>query len=281
MATYIIGDLQGCYDELLELLNHIHYSPEKDQLWFVGDIVNRGPKSLECLRFVKSLGKQGKMVLGNHDFHLLAAYTGVKRYVSKKDTLQEILQAPDKDELINWLRCQPLLIKHHYLSLVMVHAGIPPQWTIIEAQKHAKNIENVLQSDNWQEAIRHHLFGNEPKQWQDSLTDWDKLRYSINSFTRMRLCNAEGELELETKGVPDNLKYSSYQPWFSLANRKNKDHEIFFGHWSTLGLMDGYNVQSTDTGCLWGGKLTAYCLETQQRHNIDCEQKVKLKETFA
>ncbi len=278
MATYIIGDLQGCYDELLKLLDHIHYNQKKDELWFVGDIVNRGPKSLECLRFVKNLGKKGKMVLGNHDIHLLAAYTGIKRYQSKKDTLQPILEAKDKDELINWLRCQPLLISHNHLPVVMVHAGIPPQWSIDKAKKHAKEVEIILQADNWQTAIRDHLFGNDPKEWQDSLESWDKLRYIVNAFTRMRLCNKKGTLEFNHKSSVKNLN-TEYQPWFNFPQRKNKNHEIFFGHWSTLGEIDNYNVHSTDTGCLWGGHLTAYCLETQQRHFIDCNQKIKPKNT--
>ncbi len=272
MATYIIGDLHGCYDSLLKLLKHIKYNKKQDTLWFVGDIINRGPKSLECLRFVKALGKKGKMVLGNHDFYLLATSTGTKRYQSKSDTLQDILQAPDRDELINWLRHQPLLVRHEFLPIVMVHAGIPPQWSIIEAEQYAKEVETVLQADDWQDAIREHLFGNEPKKWHSFLSGWDRLRYIINAFTRMRYCTEHGELEFNNKATPDKSN-NGYQPWFVFPNRKNKSHEIFFGHWSTLGVIDGYNIHSTDTSCLWGGKLTAYCVETKHRHTIKCRQK--------
>lgn len=276
MATYIIGDLQGCYDELQDLLVEINYAPEQDELWFAGDIVNRGPKSLECLRFVKNLGNKGKMILGNHDFHLLAAYSGVAKYKTKSDTLKPILLADDAAQLMDWLRHQPLMVTHDFLSVVMVHAGIPPQWSILDAQKYAKEVEAVLQSDDWQDAIRNHLFGSQPKEWQDFLTGWDRLRYIVNAFARMRLCNETGRLEFENKKAPDNLT-GEFRPWFSFSNRKNKDHEIFFGHWSTLGAIDAYNIHSTDTGCLWGGKLTAYCLETHQRHTVDCALKAKPK----
>jgi len=267
MATYIIGDLQGCYDELMTLLKQINYHPKHDELWFAGDIVNRGPKSLECLEFVKSLGSKGKMVLGNHDFHLLSAYSGK----AKTKTLEPILNAPNADELINWLRHQPLIIQHPNLPVVMVHAGIPPQWNIKEALTYAQEVEHILQSHHWKEALTEHLYGDQPSQWNEHLKDWDRSRYIINAFVRMRFCSKTGELEFKTKTMPNAQNNPLFQPWFSHPNRKNKDQEIFFGHWSTLGAMDAYQVHSTDTGCLWGGKLTAYCLETQQRHTLNCQ----------
>lgn len=269
MATYIIGDLQGCYDELLRLLEQINFNEENDELWFAGDIVNRGPKSLECLRYVKALGKKAKVVLGNHDFHLLAAHCGVEKYQSKSDTLMPILSAPDRDELIEWLRHQPLLVKHDFLPVCMVHAGVPPQWSISQALQYSLEVENVLQGDNWQDYIINHLFGSEPNEWHDYLTGWERLRYIVNAFARMRMCDAQGKLEFKTKSAPNNTQ-SEFQPWFSFPNRKNKDLEIFFGHWSTLGAVDAYNIHATDTGCLWGGKLTAYCLESKKRHTVDC-----------
>ena len=271
MATYVIGDLQGCYDELQQLLNLIHYQPKQDELWFAGDIVNRGPKSLDCLRFVKNLGSKGKMVLGNHDFHLLAAYSGVEKFLSKSDTLTDIINAPDADELMDWLRQQPLMVRHEFLPLVMVHAGIPPQWTISQAQSYAEEVHKSLKADDWQEQLRHHLFGSEPTLWQENLVGWDRLRYIVNAFARMRYCSAEGELEFSQKGKPES-NTGQFQPWFTWPHRKNKTAEIFFGHWSTLGAIDAYNIHTTDTGCLWGGKLTAYCLDTKTRHTIDCPQ---------
>ncbi|MGC9386142.1 MAG: symmetrical bis(5'-nucleosyl)-tetraphosphatase [Hydrogenovibrio sp.] len=277
MATYIIGDLQGCFDPLVKLLEDIHYDPNGDTLWFAGDIVNRGPQSLECLRFVKSVVESGhgKMVLGNHDFHLLAAYAGLAKYRSKSDTLEAILDAEEVDELIDWLRRQPLMVKHDFFPAVMVHAGIPPQWSIHEALEHSRAVEAQLQSDDWQEYIRHHLFGSEPREWQDTLSGWDRIRYIVNAFARMRYCSAQGKLEFKQKMSPQAQKSDQspkrYLPWFAHPNRRNKDFEIFFGHWSTLGAVDAYNIHATDTGCLWGGLLTAYCLETHKRHTIECD----------
>jgi len=282
MATYIIGDLQGCFDELQQLLTQINYQPKQDTLWFVGDIVNRGPKSLECLRFVKALQTEGRgqIVLGNHDFHLLAAYAGMEKFTSKSDTLTDILEAEDADELIDWLRQQPLLVTHPVYNAVMVHAGIPPQWTILEAQSYAREVEVHLQGDDWQTFLTDHLFGSEPKVWQDTLTGWDRVRYIVNAFARMRYCSAQGKLEFKLKSAPDANQQNSadeYQPWFVFPNRKNKDHEIFFGHWSTLGAIDAYQIHATDTGCLWGGQMSAYALEEKRRYHIECEQLCKPK----
>lgn len=279
MASYVIGDLQGCYEELQALLKQIQYNEETDFLWFAGDIVNRGPNSLACLEFVKRLQEQNKaqIVLGNHDFHLLAAYAGLETYVSKSDTLTEILQAPHATNLIDWLRHQPLMVKHDFLPIAMVHAGIPPQWSISEALSHAKEVESILQSDSWKDAIKHHLFGSDAKTWSDTLDGWERIRYIVNAFARMRYCNDKGKLDFKQKMSPNPNEQTKYQPWFSHANRKNKDYEIFFGHWSTLGALDAYNIHSTDTGCLWGGELTAYCLEDKTRHTLKCKMNCKPK----
>jgi len=280
MATYVIGDLQGCFDELQGLLKQFDYQPEQDQLWFVGDIVNRGPKSLECLRFVKDLQEKGRgaIVLGNHDFHLLASYAGLEKFRSKSDTLKKILDADDVGELMDWLRNQPLMISHPVYDAVMVHAGIPPQWTILEAQAYAKEVEPHLQSADWRDFITQNLFGSEPDEWNESLTGWGRIRYIVNAFVRMRYCDNRGKLEFKLKSAPDSTQgQEAFQPWFVHNNRKNKTHEIFFGHWSTLGAMDAYSIHATDTGCLWGGKLTAYCIDTKQRHTFDCTQNCKPK----
>ena len=278
MATYVIGDLQGCFDELQGLLKQIDYEPKDDQLWFVGDIVNRGPKSLECLRFVKKLQESGRgaMVLGNHDFHLLASYAGLEKLQSKSDTLQDILKAKDAKVLMDWLRFQPLMISHPVYDAVMVHAGIPPQWSIREAQTYAQEIEPYLQSEDWQTFVTQNLFGSEPDEWDDALEGWNRIRYIANAFVRMRYCDYRGQLDFKLKSAPDKTT-GPFQPWFVHNNRKNKTHEIFFGHWSTLGAIDAYSIHSTDTGCLWGGMLTAYCIETKQRHTFKCAQNCKPK----
>lgn len=282
MSTYIIGDLQGCYDELMRLLEEINYDSETDHLWFVGDIVNRGPKSLECLTFVKEMHQQGKadIVLGNHDFHLLAAYSGLEKFVSKSDTLKPILESSQVDELIDWLRLQPLMVTHPIYQAVMVHAGIPPQWSIHEAQNYAKEVEQQLARDDWQDFLVNHLFGSEPDSWHEGLTGYDRLRYIVNAFARMRYCSTDGKLEFKQKSAPQdgNNSDAEFQPWFVFNNRRNKDYDIFFGHWSTLGAIDAYKVHATDTGCLWGGKMTAYCLESKQRHSIECQQSCKPKQ---
>jgi bis(5'-nucleosyl)-tetraphosphatase (symmetrical) len=282
MATYVIGDLQGCYDELQSLLKHIDYQPETDILWFVGDLVNRGPKSLECLRFVKQLQEKGRAhtVLGNHDFHLLSAYAGLEKFLSKSDTLSEILKADDVKHLMNWLRFQPLMVSHPVFNAVMVHAGIPPQWTIQQAQGYAKEAEVHLRSDDWKHFLVEHLFGAQPEEWQETLSGWDRIRYIVNAFSRMRYCDKKGRLEFKLKSAPqakNGENTAPYEPWFVLPNRKNKDSEIFFGHWSTLGAIDAYHVHATDTGCLWGGALTAYSIEEKRRYTVDCQQNCKPK----
>lgn len=281
MTTYVIGDLQGCYDELKALLNQINYNADSDHLWFAGDIVNRGPKSLKCLRFVKKLCQKGKadMVLGNHDFHLLAAYSGLEKFVSKSDTLTDILEHKEADDLMDWLRKQPLLVTHPVYNAVMVHAGLPPVWSISQAQEYALEVQNRLKQDDWQDYIVNDLFGSEPRTWNETLTGTERLRYIVNALVRMRYCSAEAKLEFKMKSAPDdaNDAQGEYKPWFLHPNRKNKDYEIFFGHWSTLGAIDAYNVHATDTGCLWGGKLTAYAIETNTRHTLDCTQQCKPK----
>ena len=279
MTTYVIGDLQGCYDELTALLEKIQYDENQDHLWFVGDIVNRGPKSLACLRFVKKMCEKGRadMVLGNHDFHLLAAYSGLKKFVTKSDTLRDILDAHDVDELIDWLRHQPLLVTHSKHNAVMVHAGIPPNWSITEAQQYADEVHARLKQDDWQDYIVNHLFGSQPDIWSETLRGHDRLRYIVNAFVRMRYCSEAGQLEFKLKCAPEALEEqdSKFKPWFMLSNRKNRDYDIFFGHWSTLGAIDAYDVHATDTGCLWGGQLTAYAIETKERHTLECGQQCK------
>ncbi len=273
MSTWIIGDLQGCYDPLQRLLQQIDYDPGRDELWFVGDIVNRGPQSLECLRFVKQVveSDRGRMVLGNHDMFLLACAAGLDRFKSGKDTIDDILTAPDRDELIDWLRRQPLYVRHPIYALAMLHAGLPPQWTHEQAEAEARAVEAALNGPDWKKALREHLFGNAPACWSETLQGWDRLRYAINAFCRLRYCDSRGCLEFKCKAAPGSQP-DGFAPWFTHPNRRNKDITIAFGHWSTLGAFDGYNVHALDTGCLWGGQLTAWRVEDSTRHRLQCPQ---------
>lgn len=271
MATYAIGDVQGCYDELLRLLDFIAFDEHSDQLWFVGDLVNRGPKSLETLRFIKSLGSSAVTVLGNHDMHLLAAACSVPS-TNTKAALKEVLTAPDRDELIDWLRHRPLF--HHNDHFCMVHAGIPPQWDFRQTKKMAQEVEKALQGSNYKNLLKS-MYGDKPDIWSPALRDNSLLRFAINCFTRMRYCDAKGRLDFTFNGPPgsqpDNLI-----PWFAVPNRKSLTMKILFGHWSSLGYYEGHNCYGIDTGCLWGGQLTALKLgERVERFSIDCPESKK------
>jgi bis(5'-nucleosyl)-tetraphosphatase (symmetrical) len=256
MSTYAIGDLQGCYDELQQLLQVINYNADKDQLWFAGDLVNRGPKSLETLRFIKSL-TNAVTVLGNHDLHLLAIANG---HPYTKHTLYEILKAPDCDELINWLRQQPLLHYDARLGFVMTHAGIPPQWTLEQAKNYAAEVEAVLRSDSYPEFLKH-LYSDTPVVWRPDLSGWDRLRFITDALTRLRFCNAQGNLDLNAKGGLDSQP-EGYMPWFAVPNRATANLKIVFGHWAALeGITNTPNVYALDTGCVWGRYLSALRLE--------------------
>jgi len=267
MAIYAIGDIQGCYDDLQRLLTKIDFNKKKDQLWFVGDLVNRGPKSLQTLRFIKSLGDSAVTVLGNHDLHLLAvAYK--HSAVRAKDTFSPILQAKDKDKLLHWLRHRPLF--HYNDDFCLLHAGLPPQWDLATTKKMAAKIEKELRGDNYEKFFKG-MYGNEPDLWSDKLKDQEQLRFAVNCFTRMRFCDAKGRLDFKYSGrlgsQPKHLI-----PWFDLPHRKNSQLKIIFGHWSALGYHQSNNCYAIDTGCLWGGQLTALKLDKQMhRISVDCK----------
>lgn len=265
MAIYAIGDVQGCYDDLLRLLDTIGFDPQADQLWFAGDLVNRGPKSLEVLRFVKALGEAAVTVLGNHDLHLLAAYdSGI---VHKKDTFQPVLEAPDANELIDWLRFRPLF--HTNGEFCLLHAGLPPQWDLGKAREMAALAERVLQSDDYRQFLGQ-MYGNQPDLWTDELEGVALLRFIINCFTRMRYLSVDGRLDFANDG-PLGSQPDYLLPWFAVPKRKSADLRIIFGHWSQLGYYEGHNCYAIDTGCLWGGQLTALRLgEAVERISIAC-----------
>lgn len=265
MATYAIGDVQGCFDELQALLTKINFNPTQDTLWFVGDLVNRGPQSLATLRFIKNL-PHCKVVLGNHDLHLLAMAYG-RSYHSH--TLDEILQAADRDELIHWLRQQPLLHYDAKLNYVMVHAGIPPQWDLLLAKQCALELQTALQSAQVSDLLKH-MYGDEPVQWRDDLQGWERLRFITNAFTRMRFCTRDGKLDFHYNGKIGKQPHELI-PWYQIPERRNKDLNIIFGHWAALqGKVDEPNVFALDTGCVWGNSLTAMRLEDQKIFNTPC-----------
>ena len=275
MAVYAIGDVQGCFDELQELVDYISFQPIKDQLWFVGDLVNRGPKSLETLRWVKSLGDAAVMVLGNHDLHLLAAYVGV-REIRSTSSLVPILNADDADELMDWLRHQPLMRYNKRLDFAMLHAGLPPQWTIQEALQHAKEVENVLKSKKY-ETFLYNMYGDTHKQWDERLKGWNRLRMITNFFTRLRYCTDKGVMSFSDKGAP-GTQDSKMKPWYEIKTRNSQDTTIVFGHWSTLGHINAHNIIATDTGCLWGGRLTAVKIDKEEltTYQVECETKCEV-----
>ena len=270
MAVYAIGDIQGCYDELQDLLALIQFDPQNDRLWFAGDLVNRGPKSLETLRFVRDLGDVAITVLGNHDLHLIAAVYG-KPLDQDDHTLDAILAAPDRDELVDWLRCRPLLHHDAGLGYTLVHAGLPPQWDLATAQRCAREVETVLCSDRIKDFLAH-LYGNKPRRWSRKLQGWDRLRFIVNSLTRMRYCDHKGRLKMKPKGPP-GTQPPTLMPWFDVPGRDSRDMHIIFGHWSTLGIPRKPGVYPIDSGCLWGGQLTALRIDTRPtRISLPCPE---------
>ncbi len=272
MAIYAVGDVQGCFDELQELVEYISFKPKKDQLWFVGDIVNRGPKSLETLRWVKSLGNAAVMVLGNHDLHLLAAHAGV-RETSTSSSLFPILKADDANELVDWLRHQPLIRFNKKFEFAIVHAGLPPQWNIQDAFRYAKEVETVLKSKKYKNFL-YNMYGDTPNQWNSKLKGWDRMRIITNLFTRLRYCTPKGVMSFEDKGPP-GTQSAGMKPWYEIKSRNSQDTTIVFGHWSTLGHINNHNVIATDTGCLWGGRLTAIRIGKDELtvYQVKCEAK--------
>jgi bis(5'-nucleosyl)-tetraphosphatase (symmetrical) len=269
--TYFIGDIQGCADQLQSLLNKIEQTEPDAQYLFAGDLVNRGPKSLASLRLIRDLqiADRAESVLGNHDLHLLAVANGIRK-ASRSDTLDDILQAPDREELLDWLRHRPMAISQH--QHLLIHAGIFPQWSARQTMKLAHEVETQLRSENWLDLLRN-MYGNTPAQWQDDLEGYDRLRCIINALTRMRFCSADGVMDFDSKDGLDSAP-QGFAPWFDLSRASEKT-AVVFGHWSTLGLVLRDNLISLDTGCIWGGKLTAVALEDRQVVQIDCPQQQK------
>ncbi|MDP1997725.1 MAG: symmetrical bis(5'-nucleosyl)-tetraphosphatase [Gallionella sp.] len=269
MAIYAVGDIQGCYAELQQLLEQVRFDPAQDKLWLVGDLVNRGPDSLAVLRLVKSLGDSAVTVLGNHDLHLLAVAEGVAE-LHRSDTLDELLNAPDRDELLHWLRNQRLL--HAQDGYVLVHAGLLPQWSVAQAESLAHEVETALRGDDYATFLER-MYGNSPHGWDDNLTGYKRLRVIVNAFTRMRICTKEGEMEFKFKSEVKNIP-AGYLPWFDVPGRASADATVIFGHWSALGLLLREDAIALDTGCLWGGPMSAIRLDDRQLFQAACNNPV-------
>ncbi len=272
MATYAIGDVQGCYDELCALLDLIRFDPGEDRLCFAGDLVNRGPSSLEVLRLVAGLGDRALNVLGNHDLHLIAAAEHVR--VRKGDTLDEILEAEDKDRLLAWLCACPVVYRDPDLDFYLVHAGLVPQWSADEALRLANELEACLQGPELDDYLAD-MYGNQPDLWRDDLEGQDRLRILTNVFTRLRFCRGDGSLDLEEKGVPGEQPAGLY-PWYAHPDRRSRGARIVFGHWAALEISEAEekarDVYHIDQGCVWGGALTALRMDDMRRFSVPSRQ---------
>ncbi|HTQ77834.1 MAG TPA: symmetrical bis(5'-nucleosyl)-tetraphosphatase [Burkholderiales bacterium] len=262
MATYAIGDVQGCFDELEELVARIGFNPRHDRLWLVGDLVNRGPKSLEVLRYVKGLGEAAVVVLGNHDLHLVTQFEGFERK-RKDDTFSDVLEAPDARALVDWVRARPMM--HVEGSWAMVHAGLLPQWSIDFAVSLANEVESALRAPDYRDFLAN-LYGSKPERWQDSLSGWDRLRVIVNAMTRMRSCTPEGQMDFKETGKKPP---PGFLPWYQ--TRSGPEQQIVFGHWSAAGLQLDPRVAGLDTGCVWGGALSALRLEDRWLAQVPCK----------
>ena len=267
MATYAIGDVQGCYDELARLLEAIRFDAVADRLWFTGDLVNRGPASLACLRRVVALGETATVVLGNHDLHLLVAEGFARKH--RTDTFDDILGAPDREELLVWLRHRPLM--HAEGGYALVHAGLLPGWTVAQARALAGEVEAALRGEQFAEFCAA-MYGNQPDAWDDALAGMDRLRVITNAMTRLRFCSAQGRMEFAAKGETADAP-EGYLPWFAVPGRASAEATVVCGHWATLGLRVEPRLIAVDSGCVWGGALSAVRLEDRAVFQVPCAER--------
>ncbi|HET7062107.1 MAG TPA: symmetrical bis(5'-nucleosyl)-tetraphosphatase [Nitrosospira sp.] len=265
MPIFAIGDLQGCYSSFRQLIDRIQFDPARDRLWLVGDLVNRGPDSLATLRFVKELGNAAVTVLGNHDLHLLMVAAGCAR-LRPDDTLEDILAAPDREELLDWLRHREML--HVEGDHVLVHAGLLPSWSVQKASELARMVEDGFRSTNFHEFCAN-MYGNQPDQWSDELEGHERSRVVINAMTRMRVCTRDGKMNFSYKGPPQDAP-PGYLPWFDVPGRASQEATIICGHWSALGLRMEENLIALDTACVWGKALTAVRLDDREVIQVPC-----------
>jgi bis(5'-nucleosyl)-tetraphosphatase (symmetrical) len=269
MAVYAIGDIQGCYDPFRNLLDAIRFDPASDTLWLAGDLVNRGPKSLKTLRFVKSLGDSAVTVLGNHDLHLLALASGSIGYSKRFGSLERVLDAPDAGELLEWLRHRPLAHYDKQLNSLLVHAGTHPVWSIKKTLSRSAEVEAALRGENYGTLLEK-MYGNEPRRWSGKLSGYKRLRFIINCLTRMRMITVDNRLNFSHNSSPWRAR-KNLQPWFQAPDRAAVDTRIVFGHWSQLGLVVLPNLLSIDTGCVWGRQLTAVRIDKKRPRVIQVE----------
>ena len=270
MATYLIGDVQGCDEALGRLLHTLDFSPSRDTLYLLGDLVNRGPDSLAVLRRLQALDGSAQCLLGNHDLHALAVAKGVRR-ASRMDTLDALLQADDRDALLCWLRQQALALQAH--GVLMVHAGVLPSWSAQDTLARAEEVQQVLRSPDWLDFVQQ-MYGNEPARWHDDLQGVARSRVIVNALTRLRFCSADGTMEFDTKEGADAAP-AGFMPWFDVPGRRTAGDVVAFGHWSTLGWLDRSDVLALDSGCVWGGCLTALRLQpggAHERIEVRCPQ---------
>ncbi|TXH85415.1 symmetrical bis(5'-nucleosyl)-tetraphosphatase [Thauera aminoaromatica] len=266
MATYAIGDIQGCFTSLMALLKRVDFDPARDRLWLVGDLVNRGPDSLRTLRFVRELGPAAVTVLGNHDLYLLMVAYGAVRSRGKDDTIQAVLDAPDRDGLLGWLRTRPLM--HVEDGFAMVHAGLLPNWTVTQARALAREVEGAL-AGPYHADLLHNMWGSEPAAWSSDLRDYARMRVIVNAMTRMRFCTPDGQMDFKVKGEVTKAP-KGFVPWFEVPGRKSADTTVVFGHWSALGLRVEPRLLALDSGCLWGRELSAVRLEDRAVFQVAC-----------
>lgn len=268
MGNYVVGDIQGCFDSLIALLDKVSFDPDKDTLYCVGDLINRGPKSAQTLQYLASLGKSVKTVLGNHDLHFISCYYGVRKF-KKTDTAKQILDVNNAEELVFWLRQQPLMLYDEKLNIVISHAGLYPNWTIQQGLKFSEKFEDQLKSDKLL-ILLNKMYGNKPDLFTENLSESEQWLFTVNTFTRMRYCYDDGRLDFIKKGKP--AKNKKIMPWFKLPNNRPEETRFIFGHWSTLGLYQKRNIIGIDTGCVWGGMLTIYDVDNHvfiQQRAID------------
>jgi len=267
MTTYVVGDLHGCLDALKRLLDNLKFDSNKDRLWFVGDLINRGPQSLQTLRFVRDLGTQAISVLGNHDLHLLAVKAGIRK-TSPRDTLHEILTAHDAESLCDWLRKQPLLFHDSSSGCTLVHAGLHPAWDLATARSLATELELQLAAPDYQDFLRQ-VYRDSPVCWDPAMRGAERWCFALNCFTRMRYLRQSGELDFSCNGPPNSAP-SDLVPWFNMPDRQHDSLKILFGHWASLGALKREGLYALDKGCVWGGSLAALSLDTYALHQVPC-----------
>jgi len=267
MAIYAIGDVQGCFEPLQQLLDSFRFDADRDRLWLVGDLVNRGPDSLKTLRFVRALGERAICVLGNHDLHLLSVAAGCAK-LRADDTLDDVLQAPDRDELIDWLRHRSMM--HRQDEYALVHAGLLPDWSVDQALALAQEVEHALRAVDYQQFLSN-MYGNQPDRWDAQLTGFARLRVIVNAMTRMRVCSLDGRMDLRFKGEAQDAP-PGMLPWFDVPGRASRGTPVIFGHWSALGLVLQPDAIGLDTGCLWGRQLSAVRLQDRRLYQVSCAE---------